>query len=376
MNRVIRTAILAVIATGLLAAAQTAPPAPQPPPAATAPAATPAPAQTPSTPKPPRPPRAPKAPRARAYSSTATHGGSYLGVDIRDLTPEQASALKLKDTHGVEITMVDQDAPAGKAGLKEHDVIVSVNGASLNDVEQLRKIIRDTLPGRNITLGLSRNGQPVTVNVKLGERGHMAFDERHIVIPKMDIRIPEIDIPSFTMLQYSRRNGLVVENLTPQLGEFFGVKNGEGVLVRSVEKGSVGESAGFHAGDVIVKVGKEGVCDSGEWNRLMRKQSGGTVPVTVMRDKREQSLSLPVPERHPDQSEVHFDFPDVSGQIAQLGPELQRAQERMQRELRQHQKEWQANADKAQRQARKEMERARRELERALREMQQEMEKP
>ncbi len=366
MNRLIKIAAIAVVASAI-AAAQTEPTPPVPP-VPPVPQVSPA----PKPPRPPKPPRAPRAPRAR--------GTSYLGVDIRDVTPEQVSALKLKNDNGVEITMVDQDAPAGKAGLKEHDVIVSVNGTNVANEEQLRKIIRDTSPGKTLALGISRNGQPMTVNVTLAERsGYMSFDERHIVIPKMDIRIPEIDIPSFTMLQYSRRNGLMVENLTPQLGEFFGVKNGEGVLVRSVEKGSRGEAAGFRAGDVIVKVGGEAVCDTSEFNRVLRQQHGGTVPVTVMRDKREQNMSLTVPERSRDQSEIRFEIPDLSDQLAQLGPELARTQqamaERVQREIQQHQKEWQDHAQKASRQAQREMEKARRELEKTMHDMQHEMEK-
>src|SRR5437879_1553991 len=49
--------------------------------------------------------------------------GSYLGVDINEISSDRVGPLKLKDEHGVEITMVDRDAPASKAGLKEHDVI-------------------------------------------------------------------------------------------------------------------------------------------------------------------------------------------------------------------------------------------------------------
>src|SRR3954464_15660809 len=56
------------------------------------------------------------------YASAA--GRSYLGVDIRDVTTDRMAALKLKEERGVEITMVDADAPAGKAGLREHDVIL------------------------------------------------------------------------------------------------------------------------------------------------------------------------------------------------------------------------------------------------------------
>src|SRR5689334_13658744 len=58
----------------------------------------------------------------------AGEGGSYLGVDIDEVTSDRVKALKLKEERGVEITMVDQDAPAAKAGLKEHDVVTEFNG--------------------------------------------------------------------------------------------------------------------------------------------------------------------------------------------------------------------------------------------------------
>ena len=53
---------------------------------------------------------------------------AYLGVDIADITSDRLGALKLKEEKGVEVTMVDQDAPAGKVGIKEHDVILTMNG--------------------------------------------------------------------------------------------------------------------------------------------------------------------------------------------------------------------------------------------------------
>ena len=79
-------------------------------------------------------------------SSEDVGGSSYLGVDTRDVTPDRLGALKLKEEKGVEVTMVDQDAPAGKAGLKEHDVILTVNGAEVESVEQLRRMIREIPP--------------------------------------------------------------------------------------------------------------------------------------------------------------------------------------------------------------------------------------
>ncbi len=70
------------------------------------------------------------------YGSEEGGGSSYLGVDIADVSAERLGELKLKEEHGAEITMVDQDAPAGKAGLHEHDVIVSLNGTAVESAAQ------------------------------------------------------------------------------------------------------------------------------------------------------------------------------------------------------------------------------------------------
>src|SRR5215471_12542508 len=196
------------------------------------------------------------------FSSEDWGSGSYLGVDTRDITPDRLSDLRLKDERGVEVTMVDQDAPAGKAGLKEHDVIVTLNGSEVQSVEQLRRMIREIPPGRTVSLGVSRNGQMMTMKAELADRKKsFAYDfgpngkKFKFNMPTMPVMpaMPDIDVPvSIVMVHTSMRSGLMVENLTPQLGNFFGAKNGEGVLVRSVEKGSRAEKAGFRAGDVIV----------------------------------------------------------------------------------------------------------------------------
>src|SRR5262245_40711089 len=63
-------------------------------------------------------------------------GRSYPEVDIQDVTADRVTALKLKEERGVEITMVDADAPAGKAGLREHDVILEFNNTAVDGEEQ------------------------------------------------------------------------------------------------------------------------------------------------------------------------------------------------------------------------------------------------
>jgi len=160
--------------------------------------------------------------------------------------------------------------------------------------------------------------------------GEFKFD-----MPQMPA-MPDFDVPvSVVMAHSSLRSGLMVENITPQLGDFFGVKGGKGVLVRSVEKGSRGEKAGFRAGDVVVKVNNQPVHDTSDFSHALRSSSGGAAAVTVMREKREQNLTLTLPEKKDSGSllEDSFDIPDFTAEteqainragneFARLGPAL------------------------------------------------------
>jgi serine protease Do len=338
---------------------------------------------------------------AFGYSSEDFGGGSYLGVDTRDVTTDRLADLKLKEEHGVEVTLVDQDAPAGKAGVKEHDVILSLNGNQVESVEQLRRMIREIPPGRLVTLGISRGGQPVTLKTQLADRkkafamgGGKSFNFAMPAIPAMPAMpampsvnatpfVPEMDMPvSIVVVHSSARSGLMVENLTPQLGDFFGAKNGKGVLVRSVEKGSRAEQAGFRAGDVIVKVNGESISDSGDFTHAMHGRKSSTVTVSIIREKKEQNITLTVPERNqsdlldtdetfeePDvDAETVIDLSEVQSEVARVQPEIERAVRQARRarpdieaatqELRNHQEE-----------LKEEM----RELERELKDREQEM---
>ena len=116
-------------------------------------------------------------------------------------------------------------------------------------------------------------------------------------IPPMPDVLDTFHRSTWWVVTSSARSGLMVENITPQLGEFFGVKNGNGVLVRSVEKGSRAEKAGLRAGDVIVKVNGQPVHDTSDFTSAVRSRNGASVSVGVIRDKKEQNLNMTLPDR-------------------------------------------------------------------------------
>jgi serine protease Do len=326
------------------------------------------------------------------FSSDDQPGGtSYLGVDTRDITPDRVSALKLKDESGVEVTMVDQDAPAGKAGIQEGDVILTINGNKVESVEQLRRMIREIPPGRVTNVGISRDGRPMNFQVKLATRERfMSMDTVKAYKFKMPEipPIPPIDIESpvsVVVVHSSLRSGLVVENLTRQLGEFFGAKDGQGVLVRSVERGSQADKAGFRAGDVIVRVEKDAIHDTGDFRHAMRShRSDKQVSVGIIRDKKEINVTLPLPENRDSGrlllDEERFEVPDIDidadmlekldVEVARLKPQITLAMREAQRSIEKASREF---CKQQRNEMQKEMRRQQNEMQRHQKEMQQQL---
>ena len=258
-------------------------------------------------------------------------GRSYLGVTIRDVTADRLDALKLKEERGVEITMVDQDAPAGKAGLKEHDVILEFNGTRVESEQQIRRLISETPPGRNVTLAISRDGAPMTVQVQIGDRekimaasGHQqAHESMELLLPRMQ------ELHEFNFDLQSPTLGVQVEPLGHQLAEYFGVKSGDGLLVKSVEKDSVAEKAGIKTGDVITHANKEKINDRVELRRVLRAHQGSKVTLGIVRDKREQNITVDLPARKTrDSSVLEFKVPDeqvleeIKTRLRELKPQI------------------------------------------------------
>jgi serine protease Do len=319
-----------------------------------------------------------------------SHDTAYLGVHIDAVTPQQASALKLANPNGAVITDLDQDGPACKAGLKEKDVIVGLNGSKIESPEQLGSMIHVTQPGKTVTLTVVRSGETKDVKVTLGRwpqvtphgQSFAAGAPRWtgpVVAPGV---INGMDIPSVTVL--SSRHGLMVESLCPQLADFFNVPAGTGVLVRSVEKGSPADAAGLKAGDVIVRLNNETVHDMADWRRAIRVQAS-QVSVTVVREKHEQTVVMHLPAPSDSSKVLGQDWGDFAEQMQalgqemeELGPEIEPSQEEMLAELRPSQEELEQmrhEIEKSMKIKQKDMQKMAREIEKSVKPSQKQIEK-
>jgi C-terminal processing protease CtpA/Prc len=290
-------------------------------------------------------------------------------VHIDTVSPQQVSAFRLPDSNGAIITDLDQDGPACRAGLKENDVIVGFDGAKVESPEQLGSMIHATRSGKTAMFTVFRNGEKKEVKVTLGSwpqvnaphaKGFVAAPPRWTP----PVVAPDIEVPSIAVL--SSRHGLVVESLCPQLADYFNVPGGKGVLVRSVEKGSPADTAGLRAGDVIVKLNNDIVHDMADWRRSMRLKAD-QISVTLVRDKREQTVVMHLPTPG-DSSKMYGDgFDDFEEQMEALGPEL----EKLRPELEASQQEMLAELQPSE----KDLEQMRREIEKSMKKNQKDLEK-
>jgi serine protease Do len=240
-----------------------------------------------------------------------SEGPSWLGVEAREVTPENVKEYKLPAERGVVVGRVAPESPASKSGLKETDVITEVDGQRVEGAAQFRRMIREIPAGRTVQLTIWRDGRTQSISATLGKAeenhramlkaapGSFAFRMPEVVeIPEMP-EIPTIEWDNGDMMVLPGnhpRLGIDAEDINGQLGSYFGAPDGEGVLVRSVNAGSVAEKAGLKAGDVITKFNGERIRSLGDLReKLAAKNDGKPAQLSVLRNKSEVTLTVDLP---------------------------------------------------------------------------------
>jgi membrane-associated protease RseP (regulator of RpoE activity) len=260
----------------------------------------------------------------------------YLGVDVTDVDQEKAQALRLREMRGAVITLIDHDAPAGQIGLKVNDVVLQLNGQNVEGAEQLRRMLREIPAGRKVSLEISRDGNVQTLAVELADRRIMEHDVWNKIGSGEDVFAQgsgmgiltgggDAPMPGGFHMPFfgSTLNvGAMVEPLTSQMAEYLGV--GNGLMVKQVAHKSEAATAGLKAFDVILKVGPDAIATLADWERALHANQGKPVQVMILRDKKQQTLTLQVDSKRK-QGELNFEefFPAGDGpMVVELAPQL------------------------------------------------------
>jgi serine protease Do len=237
---------------------------------------------------------APLSPELEQIVRVWKSSGSQIGLTIRDLTPDD---LKSKaGTTGVVIEEVETDSPASKAGFRAGDVVVEFDGERVRSTRQFTRLVQETAGGRPVQTAVLRDGQRVTLSVEpreggpfrgsggLKNFGDLQYAPKAIVPPARLEMMPKIATAFGT-----GRLGISVNDLSPQLAEYFSTK--EGVLVTSVTADSIASKSGVRAGDVITALDGGAVSTSADLRRrVQRLEQGDEFTLGIVRDKKAMSL--------------------------------------------------------------------------------------
>ena len=288
-------------------------------------------------------------------------GHGFLGIMLQDLTPSMAKALQMGDGTGVIVNSVTDDSPAAKAGVVDGDVIVELNGAKVTDTAGFTSSVRALAPGDKAVLVVQRDGKKKTLTAELGERptdlagSANARGEIRIITPDGESvqkfeglegleKLKELhgiegleglkNLDHMKMMQDGNMKILVIprgdddadiaegeeggerriivktmdgedrgwlgvrlDALNEQLGDYFGVKDGAGVLVTEVVEDSPAAKAGLLAGDVIVKVGDEQTASPDGLHEAMGDtRPGDDLALTVLRKGARKTITAKLGE--------------------------------------------------------------------------------
>jgi serine protease Do len=262
----------------------------------------------------PAPPAAPEPPDVPGAFTMFVGGGSYIGVYAEDINKENMARYNMREARGVGITQVVKDSPAEKAGLRKDDVILKFEGENVTSTRKLNRLVSEVAPDQVARLVISRGGGEQELSVTVGKRnnvfhaGDWNFDHLKELKGLDKLKDLEKNFPpgaktwkwegepgkdgGVFFFGPRRRIGVTTTPLTKQLAEYFGVADGEGVLVSSVADDSPAAKAGIKAGDVITAIDGEKIDGAGDLSRAINKKKDGDVTLTVIRNKNQRTINV------------------------------------------------------------------------------------
>lgn len=190
----------------------------------------------------------------------------WLGVTIvtQPIDQDTQKVLNLKSRKGGLINEVVPGGPAEKAGIKQYDVVIEVNGQVVESPTDLRMKIADIQPGTKVEIKLVRDGKDKTITATIAEL--------------------ETEDKTKTSGESASKNiGITATNLTPAIARRYGLKTTEGLLITEVENGSEAERKGLQPGDIILEVNRQKINSVNQWESILKRVKPGDALLLLIR---------------------------------------------------------------------------------------------
>ena len=224
----------------------------------------------------------------------------WLGVYTQTLDQKMAKAFDLPDEYGVIINKVVKGSPAAKAGLQEEDVVVAFDNTPVHSASELSDMVDESRIGETVMLTVYRDGKKKQISLDIGARSEGSEEEegQEEEEGNWGLYMPKGGTHAYRFMQRERPYmGVSMSGLSEQLGDYFGVKNGQGALITGVEEDSPAQKSGLKAGDVIVGINDEEVIDPSDVSELVNDmEEGDTATVAIVRNKKDMNVKVEIGE--------------------------------------------------------------------------------
>jgi len=213
-----------------------------------------------------------------------------------------------RNSRKIMVREVVPGSPAQASGIHRNDLLLAVDGAELREAADFLAIVRWSEIGSRLQLQTQRGNSISTLPIQVAARSDVPEPNPSTLYLQFstggsDSATPQIELSEVQTIGRSTgqvsalvsppRLGLVGDDLTPQLGNFFGVEGGRGVLIISVAPGSLAERYGMKAGDVIVALNEDTVSNQLNFLRILERHSGDAIwNIRMMRERKSFEVKI------------------------------------------------------------------------------------
>jgi serine protease Do len=224
---------------------------------------------------------------ARTIADQLIHGGKvrrpFLGIQMQTVTPEMQRTLGANaPDRGAIVAQIVPDSPAAKAGLRDRDVITSIDGKNVDGSQAVQRTVLTKSIGQKVNLALWRDGKSLTLNVTTAEmptEGALAQANNGGGNGGGDVRT---------------KLGIQYQNLTPDIAQQLDLgANMKGAVITNLEEGAPAAEAGLQRGDVIVEVDRKPITSAADLGRELSQNRGNGHLVRVRRGNAALFFAIP-----------------------------------------------------------------------------------